>query len=44
MNGSFPIPASSGADFVGIRVLDHVVVGDGIYVSFLERGLLGEAK
>ncbi|MCK6478692.1 MAG: DNA repair protein RadC [Planctomycetes bacterium] len=31
------------ADLVGIRVLDHVVVGDGSYVSFLERGLLGEA-
>jgi DNA repair protein RadC len=29
------------ADLVGIRVLDHVVVGDGSYVSFLERGLLG---
>ncbi len=28
------------ADLVGIRVLDHVVVGDGAYVSFLERGLL----
>jgi DNA repair protein RadC len=28
------------ADLVGIRVLDHVVVGDGVYVSFLERGLL----
>jgi len=32
------------ADLVGIRVLDHVVVGDGTYVSFLERGLLGEPK
>jgi DNA repair protein RadC len=32
------------ADLVGIRVLDHVVVGDGSYVSFLERGLLGTAK
>jgi len=29
------------AELVGIRVLDHVVVGDGSYVSFLERGLLG---
>ncbi len=27
-------------DLVGIRVLDHVVIGDGRYVSFLERGLL----
>ena len=32
------------AELVGIRVLDHVVVGDGAYVSFLERGLLGEGK
>jgi len=32
------------ADLVGIRVLDHVVVGDGAYVSFLERGLLGEER
>jgi DNA repair protein RadC len=32
------------ADLVGIRVLDHVVVGDGAYVSFLERGLLGGGK
>lgn len=29
-------------ELVGIRVLDHVVVGDGSYVSFLERGLLPE--
>ena len=27
-------------ELVGIRVLDHVVVGDGRYVSFLERGLI----
>jgi DNA repair protein RadC len=27
-------------ELVGIRVLDHVVVGDGAYVSFLERGLI----
>ena len=32
------------ADLVGIRVLDHVVVGDGSFVSFLERGLLGASK
>jgi DNA repair protein RadC len=25
---------------VGIRVLDHVVIGDGAYVSFHERGLI----
>jgi DNA repair protein RadC len=27
-------------ELVGIRVLDHVIVGDGCYVSFLERGLI----
>jgi DNA repair protein RadC len=27
-------------ELVGIRVFDHVVIGDGRYVSFLERGLL----
>ena len=27
-------------ELVGIRVLDHVVIGDGCYVSFLERGLI----
>ncbi|MHC5010150.1 MAG: RadC family protein [Planctomycetota bacterium] len=27
-------------ELVGIRVLDHVVIGDGCYVSFLERGML----
>ena len=25
-------------ELVGIRVLDHVVIGDGAYVSFLDRG------
>ena len=30
----------SVGDLIGIRVLDHVVIGDGTYVSFLERGLL----
>lgn len=29
-----------GLDLVGIRVLDHMVVGDGEVVSFAERGLL----
>ncbi|MBI1853737.1 MAG: DNA repair protein RadC [Planctomycetes bacterium] len=27
-------------DILGIRVLDHVVVGEGSYTSFMERGLL----
>jgi DNA repair protein RadC len=30
----------SGAELMGIRVLDHLVVGDGSYVSFHERGWL----
>lgn len=31
---------SAVGDLVGIRVFDHVVIGDGRYTSFLERGLL----
>lgn len=31
---------SEVGDLVGIRVLDHVIVGDGQYLSFVERGLL----
>ncbi len=27
-------------ELVGIRILDHVVIGDGRYVSFLERGMI----
>ncbi len=27
-------------DLVGIRILDHIVIGDGAYVSFADRGLL----
>jgi len=27
-------------EIMGIRVLDHVIIGDGEYVSFVERGLL----
>ncbi|MBI3184612.1 MAG: DNA repair protein RadC [Myxococcales bacterium] len=30
----------SGARLLGIRLLDHVIVGDGAYASMLERGLL----
>jgi DNA repair protein RadC len=30
-------------ELVGIRVLDHLVIGDGAYVSFVERGLLPSA-
>ena len=25
---------------IDVRVLDHIVVGDGVTVSFMERGLL----
>lgn len=28
-------------ELVGIRIVDHIVVGDGAYVSFLERGWVG---
>jgi DNA repair protein RadC len=31
---------ASVGEIVGIRILDHVVIGDHRYVSFLERGLL----
>ena len=30
----------SAGDVLGIRVLDHLVVGDGRYVSFADRGLV----
>jgi len=29
-------------ELVGIRVLDHLIVADGSYVSFLERGLISQ--
>jgi DNA repair protein RadC len=29
-----------GGELLGIRVLDHVIVGDGTYLSFVEQGLL----
>lgn len=33
----------SGARLLNIRVLDHLVLGDGEYTSFMEKGLLPEA-
>jgi DNA repair protein RadC len=33
-------PLVAVGQLVGIQVLDHVVIGDGCYVSFLERGVL----
>lgn len=27
-------------DIMGIKVLDHIIIGDGEFVSFVERGLL----
>lgn len=30
----------AAGNLIGIRVLDHVVIGEGAYVSFLERGLI----
>ena len=32
-----------GGELLGIPVLDHVVIGDGRYVSFRESGLMGSA-
>jgi DNA repair protein RadC len=29
-----------GADLLGVRLLDHVVIGDGGYVSLADRGLI----
>jgi len=28
-------------DLMGVRVLDHIIVGSGTYVSFVDRGLMG---
>jgi DNA repair protein RadC len=27
-------------EIMGIKILDHIIVGDGEYLSFVERGLL----
>ena len=27
-------------DLLGIKVLDHIIIGDGAYLSFVDRGLL----
>jgi DNA repair protein RadC len=27
-------------EIMGIKVLDHIIIGDGQYLSFVERGLL----
>jgi DNA repair protein RadC len=29
----------SSGELLGIPVLDHIVIGDGAYVSFVDRGL-----
>ena len=34
----------SAGDVLGIRVLDHIVVGDGRYVSFADQGWLSEGE
>jgi DNA repair protein RadC len=31
---------TAAGELIGVKVLDHIVVGDGCYVSFLERGLI----
>jgi DNA repair protein RadC len=30
----------NAGDILGIKVLDHVIIGNGVYVSFKEKGLL----
>jgi DNA repair protein RadC len=30
----------AAGELLGIRILDHIVIGDGTYASFLERGIL----
>jgi DNA repair protein RadC len=29
-----------GGELLGIKVLDHIIIGDGIYFSFVERGMI----
>jgi DNA repair protein RadC len=29
---------------LGIEVLDHIIIGDNVYVSLREKGLLGSAQ
>jgi DNA repair protein RadC len=31
---------SEAGELMGIKLLDHIIVGDGEYLSFVERGLL----
>ena len=31
---------SEAGELMGIKILDHIIVGDGEYLSFVERGLL----
>lgn len=31
---------SEAGEIMGIKILDHIIVGDGEYLSFVERGLL----
>ena len=35
---------AQGAAILGIQLLDHVVIGDGVFVSFLENKLLSIGK
>jgi DNA repair protein RadC len=35
---NFSLAASEGAKLLGLRLLDHLLVGDGRYVSPQERG------
>ncbi|MOA29258.1 hypothetical protein D3C78_1502620 [compost metagenome] len=31
---------SEAGDVIGVDVLDHIIIGDGIFVSLKERGLM----
>jgi len=39
-NSSITRRVKEAGEFKGINVLDHIIIGDGEYLSFLERGLL----
>lgn len=34
----------AAGDLIGIRVLDHVIIGDGAYTSLADRGLMGGGR
>jgi len=34
------ISLKEAGEIMGIKILDHIIIGDGEYLSFVERGLL----